>query len=179
MKLIFLHGRAAVGKLTVAKALSAKTGFAVFHNHLIVDALLAVFPFGSEPFARLRQEFWIRTFEEAAKADRSLIFTFAPERSVPDDFVPETIKTVTRHGGAMHFVGLSCTPQEQERRIENEDRKLFRKLASLETLHRINLENKGFGAIPPSDLTIDTTNAAPEESADRIVARFGLALNAR
>jgi chloramphenicol 3-O-phosphotransferase len=174
MKLVFLHGRAATGKLTVAKALSAKTGLPVFHNHLIVDALLAVFPFGSEPFARLRQEFWLRTFDEAAKADCSLIFTFAPERSVPEDFVPQTVKTVERQGGMVHFVELECTPQEQERRIENADRKIFRKLASAETLRQINLENGGFGVIPPSDLTIDTTATPPDQSAARIVEQFGL-----
>lgn len=43
MELIFIHGPAAVGKLTVARELSRQSGVAVFHNHLVVDALLAVF----------------------------------------------------------------------------------------------------------------------------------------
>lgn len=47
MRLVFIHGPAASGKLTVAKELAALTGYPLFHNHLIVDALLAVFPFGS------------------------------------------------------------------------------------------------------------------------------------
>jgi hypothetical protein len=174
MDMIFLHGRAAVGKLTVAKVLAAQIGFALFHNHLIVDAVLAVFPFGSEPFVRLRHEFWLKTFAEAAREKRSLIFTFAPERSVPGSFVPETIQTIERHGGRMCFVGLVCTPEEQSRRIENPDRKQFQKLASREALRQIDAEGKGFGVIPPSDLTLDTTNARPEETARRIIEHFDL-----
>ena len=57
MKLIFIHGPVASGKLTIARALAALTGLAVFHNHLVVDAVAAVFPFGSEPFIRLREQF--------------------------------------------------------------------------------------------------------------------------
>ena len=174
MKMIFLHGRAAVGKLTVAKALSAQTGFALFHNHLIVDSLLAVFPFGSDAFVRLRHEFWLKTFAEAARQGRSLIFTFAPERSVPESFVPETVRTIVENGGMVHFVSLACSPEEQARRIENPDRKQFKKLASRETLRQIDTEAKGFGVIPPSDLALDTTNMPPAEAAQRIVERFGL-----
>ena len=44
MRLTFLYGTAAAGKLTVARRLSALTGDALFHNHLVVDAVAAVFP---------------------------------------------------------------------------------------------------------------------------------------
>jgi len=43
MKLVVLHGRPAVGKLTVGRALAQASGWRLFHNHLIVDALLALF----------------------------------------------------------------------------------------------------------------------------------------
>jgi len=44
MKLVFIHGPVASGKLTIARALGQLSGFAVFHNHLVVDAVAAVFP---------------------------------------------------------------------------------------------------------------------------------------
>lgn len=56
MKLIFLYGPPAAGKLTIARALAVITGFAVFHNHLVVDAVESIFPFGSERFTRLREQ---------------------------------------------------------------------------------------------------------------------------
>ena len=175
MKLIFLHGLAAVGKLTVAKALAAKTGFALFHNHLVVDTVLAVFPFGSPSFVRLRNDYWLGMFEEAAKEDRSLIFTFAPEASVPLSFIDAAKERAAHLGGTIHFVGLICDAAEQERRIENADRKQFKKLASLETLRAIRAEARPFGLIPPSDLIIDTGTCSPDAAAARIASHFGLA----
>ncbi len=89
MTLVFIHGMAASGKLTIARELAELTGMPVFHNHLVVDAVLSVFDFGTEPFIKLRHEMWMAMFREAVRLDRSLIFTFTPERSVPAGFVPE------------------------------------------------------------------------------------------
>ena len=50
MRLIFIYGMPATGKLTVARELARITGFNVFHNHLVVDLLLSIFEFGSKPF---------------------------------------------------------------------------------------------------------------------------------
>lgn len=52
---MFIHGPAAAGKLTTARALSALTGLPVFHNHLVVDTLLTVFPRRSAPCGRTSQ----------------------------------------------------------------------------------------------------------------------------
>ena len=53
-----LHLRpVASGNLTIAREIAEQTGFALFHNHLVVDSVDAVFPFGSELFARLRKLF--------------------------------------------------------------------------------------------------------------------------
>ena len=79
MKLIFIHGPAAAGKLTVGRALEDLTGFRLFHNHLVVDTLLSVFPFGTPSFVALREQIWLSVFEAAAKDGISTIFTFAPE----------------------------------------------------------------------------------------------------
>ncbi|HEX8767073.1 MAG TPA: hypothetical protein VF714_01815, partial [Jatrophihabitans sp.] len=68
MNLIFLHGPAAAGKLTTAQALGNRLGYPVFHNHLTVDLLTTVFPFGSAPFTRLRALIWLAVFGEAAAA---------------------------------------------------------------------------------------------------------------
>ena len=47
MRLIFIYGLPAVGKLTVAKELAAKTGYKLFHNHLVVDLLISTFELGA------------------------------------------------------------------------------------------------------------------------------------
>lgn len=172
MKLVFLFGPAAVGKLTVGKALAARTGYPLFHNHLIVDAVGAVFPFGSPQFVKLRQAFWLQTFAEAAAAQRSLIFTFAPEPSVPADFVPQTVQAVTAHGGEVRFVRLACSDAAQDARIGNPDRARFQKLTSPLILARLRENPTPWTG--PVDLEIDTDRSAPDESAAAIVSALAL-----
>jgi hypothetical protein len=87
--LVFLHGPAAAGKPTTARALEERTGLPVFHNHLVVDLLTTVFPFGSEPFVRLREDFWTSVFADAARAGRSITFTFARSDRTKGNLVPD------------------------------------------------------------------------------------------
>lgn len=171
VKLVFLYGQAASGKLTVAKALAARTGFALFHNHLVVDAVAAVFPFGSPEFVRLREKFWLETIEAATRTGRSLIFTFAPEGTVAADF-PERVETLVRAlGGEVLFVALTIDPAEQERRIGNADRGKFGKLTSLNLLRQIRADfDASMAAMPAPALTIPTDENAPDAAAERIAA---------
>lgn len=175
MDLIFIHGRAASGKLTIGRKLAALTGYPLFHNHLIVDAVGAVFPFGSEPFIDLRHRFWLQMFQEASRWDRPLIFTFAPEPSVPSTFVQDVRDGVAAHGGRVCFVRLDVSLDEQERRIENIDRGQFNKLRSLETLRQLRAQGWIDPAPPPADLIIDTAKVSAAEAAQDIVQHFRLA----
>jgi hypothetical protein len=171
--LVFLHGPAASGKLTVARALEARVGFPVFHNHLVVDLLTTVFPFGSEPFVRLREQFWTSVFVEAARADRSICFTFAPEATVPAGFADRVRRLVEGEGGRVCFVRLQVSQDEQERRVGLPGRSEFHKLTSVETLRR--LRNHGPDVeLPPVDLEIDTDRGDAPRSAASIVEHFGL-----
>lgn len=171
MQLIFLHGPVASGKLTVARELAALTGHALFHNHLTVDAVGAVFPFGSPSFIALRERFWMETFEAAAREGRSLIFTFAPEPTVAADFPQRVRALIEAHGGTVAFVALTLDPAEQERRIDAPSRSQFGKLTSLDLLRDLRA---GFGAaaaaMPAPLLTVDTGAVSPREAAERIAA---------
>lgn len=169
MKLVFIYGLAAAGKLTVGRELAALTGLPLFHNHLVVDAVGAVFPFGSEPFIRLRESFWLQTFREAAQAGRSLIFTFAPEGTVDPGFPERARAAVEPFGGEVLFVALTVSPEEQERRIDNPSRGEFGKLRSAELLRSLRGDfQDALAAMPAPHLTIDTEACEPREAADRI-----------
>jgi chloramphenicol 3-O-phosphotransferase len=173
MVVVFLHGPPAAGKLTVGREIARLTGYPLFHNHLIVDAVGAVFPFGTAPFVELRQRFWLEVFEEAARAGRPLIFTFAPEPTVPMDFVDQAVSRVGTHGGRIAFVRLMVSDTEQDRRIGNADRGRFNKLTSAEVLHRLRADTTRV-LQPPTDLAIDTERMTAAEAAARIVGELGL-----
>ena len=169
MHLVFLYGPPASGKLTVARALASRTGIALFHNHLVVDAVGAVFPFGSAPFVRLRERFWLDVFAAAAKAGRSLIFTFAPEPTVAADFPARARATVEAEGGRVTFVALTVSAAEQDRRLVAPDRAAFGKLRSLDLLRQLSDElARCTASMPAPALTIDTEAATPSEAAAAI-----------
>ena len=176
MKLIFIYGPAAAGKLTIARELGGKTGFPIFHNHLVVDMLLAVFEFGAPAFVEIREATWLQVMEHAAQDQLpGLIFTFAPERTVRPEFIGKLIAAVEKWGGEVLFVHLTCPEEELERRLENDSRAEFRKLRSLELYRQLRDDGaRTFPPLPDSGLTIDTSKSEPNESAAKIADYFGL-----
>jgi len=168
MYCVFIHGPAAAGKLTVATALSARSGLPVFHNHLAVDAALSLFAFGSPAFVRLRETIWLAAFREAAENGRSFIFTFSPEASVPLAFIGAAVDVIERGGGQVLFVSLTCSEATIEERIEAASRSAFRKLTSLAEYRQ--LRERGAFAFPPlpADITIASDEISPEDAAGLI-----------
>jgi chloramphenicol 3-O-phosphotransferase len=171
MKLVFLHGAPAVGKLTVGRELASLTDFRLFHNHQTVDLVSSLFDFGTEPFVLLREQIWLATFAAAARNNVSLIFTFAPERTVPNRFIQDTLDVVGGAGGQVIFVGLTCAEDEQKRRMEDASRKELGKLSSAEEYQ--SLKDAGAFHFPqlPNGLLLDTTNQLPAESA-RLISEY-------
>jgi len=175
MELIFIHGPPASGKLTVARELARRTGYRLFHNHLTVDLLLAVFDFGSDPFVRLRERIWTDVFREAALSRRSLIFTFNPEATVRGDLVNVTLHAVGSAGGRVRFVELVCPEEEIEQRLELASRASMTKLRSREEYRRLRAAGAfAYPELPAAELCIDTSEIEAAEAAELIQDRLGL-----
>ena len=166
--LLVLHGPAASGKYTVAKELAAITGWSLFHNHLTVDLLLSLFPFGSPEFVRHRERIWLDLMTDALAAGKSVIFTFHPESSVAPDFPDRLRVQAQARGGVVRFVEVVCDETEIEKRIESESRKQLLKLNSLPFYRQ--LKQQGAFEYPsiPSELRIDSTVTPPREAALQI-----------
>ena len=171
MKLIFIYGLPATGKLTVAVELAAMTGYKLFHNHLVVDLLLSVFDFGSPPFVELREDIWLSVFEQACRSRLpGLIFTFAPERTVRPGFIDEVKSRVAKEGGEVDFVELVCPLAELKRRIDSPSRLAYQKLSSVSLFEQLHADGV-FDAsnMPEPRLSIDTSLRTPNEAAMEIV----------
>ena len=176
MILVCIYGPAASGKLTIAKEVGTRTGFPVFHNHLVVDMLVPVFGFGTPPFVELRERAMLDVIGRAA-VERlpGLLFTFTPERPVRHRVIVDLNTTVAVAGGQTVCVELTCPEEELERRMENESRAEFGKVNSLAQYRR--LRDSGafdYPPIPNTGLTIDTSTMEPSESAVRIIQALGL-----
>lgn len=176
MRLIFIYGMPASGKLTVAQELRVITGFPVFHNHLVVDLLTSLFEFGSEPFVVLREQMWLSVFDQAARAGlRGLIFTFAPEGTVRPAFIPAAVDIVEKAGGMVEFVELVCPEDEIKLRLSHPLRKKFGKLTSLALFDQL----KATGTLdalkmPEPAVRVDTSANSPARAALEIARGLGL-----
>jgi chloramphenicol 3-O-phosphotransferase len=178
MRLVFLWGLPASGKLTVARELAALTGWKLFHNHLTVDLLLAVFPFGSKEFVQLREEIWLSVFESAAESGMAgLIFTFNPENTVQQDFLEDASEVVAEHGGRVEFVEMVCDDTTLEKRMDTPERHAYKKMLSYPEFCR--LRDRGVFASPKMPeplLRIDTAQLSPREAAAKIMQELALPL---
>lgn len=73
MKLVFIVGDAAVGKMTVGKELADQTGLRLFHNHVTIEPVLEVFGYRHRNAVQRTREVF---FEEFAQTNLpGLIFT--------------------------------------------------------------------------------------------------------
>ncbi|OLE70972.1 hypothetical protein AUF78_04195 [archaeon 13_1_20CM_2_51_12] len=53
VRLVFIYGPPAVGKLTVAIELSKQIGFKLYHNHVSIDFVKSIFQFGTPPLPKI------------------------------------------------------------------------------------------------------------------------------
>jgi hypothetical protein len=170
VRLIFIYGLPATGKLTIAQELSKQADYKLFHNHLVVDLLLSTFEFGSAPFVELREKIWLSVFDQACRSQLpGLIFTFNPETTVRPNFIEQTINTITRSGGQVDFVELVCPLDELKRRIDSPSRLKYRKLSSLSLFEKLQAAGEfDTSHMPKPILTIDTSLNSPIEAATQI-----------
>ena len=175
MKLIFIYGAPAVGKLTVANEIAKQTDFKVFHNHLSIDAIEPVFAFGTESFWKLVHLIRVETVAEAARVGQNLIYTFCYAKDADDAHVAKIVETVEQHGGEICFVLLRCEREKLEKRVLEESRRTFRKANNLEILSEILEKYDLFSPVNGFEsLVIDNTNLSAENAAGKIIEHYNL-----
>jgi len=175
MKLLFLHGAPAAGKLTVAKALLQQVPGRLFDNHAAIDLARTLFEFGAPGFWELVHSTRYAALDAAGEHGVPLVvMTFC--YAEPDD-LPQFQKfedATQRHGGELLPVFLHCSREEALRRVGNPDRVERRKMASAEYLNKYLDDNK-FTVVPrPGCLALDTGVRSAEATAREIIGHFGL-----
>ncbi|MDD5254368.1 MAG: AAA family ATPase [Candidatus Nanoarchaeia archaeon] len=173
MKLIYIYGIPAVGKLSVGEQLEKITNFKLFHSHLTADYVSTLFPARNKMSDQLKQEIAYKMFEAAAKNNINLIFTLA-HQTHHDSFVKKIIKIVQKYKGEILFVRLICEKRELSKRITQNSRKKFKKATSLKELEEI-LKRNSYRTIPfKKSLIIDNTRLSPKKCAQKIKEYYRL-----
>lgn len=175
MKLLFLHGAPAAGKLTVAKAVLELVPGRLFDNHASIDLARTLFDFGAPGFWELVHETRYLALAAAGEHDVPLVvmtFCYADPHDLPQFEKFEEV--MRRHGGELLPVFLHCSREEATRRVGNPDRVERRKMTSAASLNK-ELDTYKFTAVPRADcLTLDTGVRPAEATAREIIDQFGL-----
>ena len=175
MKLIFLHGAPAVGKLTVAKALLRLVPARLMDNHANVDLARTVFDFGVPGFWELVHASRCVALHAAAKHGVPLLVTtycYAEPHDRPA--LEEFEAIIGQYGGELLPVYLYCSRDEAMRRVGNPDRVERGKLSSAEGLTNY-LGGNNFTSVPREGcVKFDTETMLPDAVAEAIVRRFAL-----
>lgn len=175
MKLLFIYGPPAAGKLTVAEALAKRAGFKVFHNHLSIDMAREIFS-DKNVRANVVEEIRNDIIEAAAKADVNLIFTLVYEAKIDDEYVARLVNKVEDNGGKVLFVQLVPSAAELEKRVSAESRQKFSKVKDKELLQKLLNDHDLYGSVPYADnLRIDNSTITVEETVGQIARHYHLA----
>jgi|EndMetStandDraft_3_1072993.scaffolds.fasta_scaffold06491_6 hypothetical protein len=177
MKLLFIHGAPAAGKLTVANALLQAVPGRLFDNHAAIDVARTVFDFGAPGFWELVLTVRCSVLEAAAARKTPLLvmtYCYADPDDLPAFCQFETI--VQRAGGQLLPVFLSCSREEALRRVGNPDRARRTKITSADGLASF-LDQFNLTPVPRSDcLMLDTDTRPAKATAQEIIRHFRLAL---
>ena len=188
MRLLFIFGAHAAGKMTVGQAVSRITPMKLFHNHMTIEPVIELFgAYNGAVTERLRQV----VFEEFVKTDNyGLIFTFIWAFEEPHDteYVRALTKLYQDAGAQVDYVELLCSQEVRLQRNRTENRlkekaskrnvELSEKrMLSSESRHRCNSEPgevcEKLRIDPDRYLRIDNTNLSPEAVAEIIADHFG------
>ena len=185
MKLLFLIGDAAVGKMTVGQELMKLTGLRLFHNHMTIEPVLEIFGgFYSGTINRLREV----VFEEFAGSGLyGMIFTYMWAFDMPSDWeYIEHVKDIFRRRDPdVKFYYVELTAPREIRLERNATENRLRHKASKRDVRASNqrllqddaahrMESRE-GEIPFDNyLRIDNSCLAPEEAARKIRDYFNL-----
>ena len=175
MKLLFLHGPPASGKLTIAQAVIDLIGGRLFDNHAAIDFARTVLDFDGPGFWELVHSSRLAALEKAAQYGAGLV-VHTSCYSHPDDLplVEDFERLLAQRGGHLLPVFLSCSRGTLEERVGSADRVARRKVATKEGLDRC-LARWTCVAVPRANcLTVDTDTTSPSDAARRIVMHFGL-----
>ncbi len=183
MKLVFIIGNSAVGKMTVGQELMKITDLRLFHNHMSIEQVIEIFGYLHKNASnRIRDV----VFEEfAASGGYGMIFTFmwAFDQQEDWDYIEHVMSIFRPYNTEFYFVELVASVETRLHRNRTENR--LRNKASKRDIalseHRVKAYDEQYrlesmdGELPFDHyLKIDNTDIPAAAAAEQIKAQFDL-----
>lgn len=182
MKLVFIFGSGAVGKMTVGQELTKITDLRLFHNHMTIEPVLEIFGYYDGQAVDELREVILKNF--AASQNYGMIFTYMWAFDHPSDWdYIEHVKDIFKpYGTQFYYVELIATKEVRmlrnvtENRIKNKPSKADVERSMERLRHEENyrlVSNEG--EIPFDNyMRIDNTDLSASDVALMIKQRFDL-----
>ena len=183
MKLVFILGDAAVGKMTVGQALMKITDLRLFHNHMTIEPVMEIFgTYDSKTINELRELIFTNF---AASNNYGMIFTLmmAFDQQSDWDYLEHIKSIFAPYGTEFYYVELIASQEIRLKRNETENRlknKPSKRDLSVSN-QRLIEDDKNYrcvsyeGEIPFENyLRIDNSDKSPDEVALLIKETFRL-----
>lgn len=183
MKLVWIIGDAAVGKMTVGQELMKQTGLRLFHNHMMIEPVIEIFGYFDGHVTQQLREVIFREFVKSE--NEGMIFTYMWAFDMPSDweYVARVTEIFRKQNAEIYYVEL-IAPQEI-RLQRNETPNRLQHKASKRDLEasraRVLRDDAAYrcvsnpGEIPFENyLRIDNSDIEPHVVATMIRERFNL-----
>ncbi|MBR2933180.1 MAG: shikimate kinase [Clostridia bacterium] len=182
MKLVYIIGSGAVGKMTVGQELAKITDLKLFHNHMMIEPVLEIFgDFNGQVISKLRQTI----FEEFAKSESyGLIFTYLWAFDMPSDwdYINNLTALFEKNGAEVYCIELVASKDIRLYRNGTENRLKYKaskrdvEASNQRLLNEERYRTVSFdGEIPFKNyIRIDNTNISAAQAAKMIKEKFDL-----
>ncbi|MCE0557462.1 AAA family ATPase [Motilimonas sp. E26] len=171
MKLIWIHGAPAAGKLTVAKYLHEHYGYKLFHNHLAVDLSLAIYDeFGDKDFSDFTNGIRRTVLAKAKSIGVShLVITYMTCAESDSVEINKYLDFFSENEIEVYPIHLCPKAEIILDRSASEERQQSHKLSCQTTISNLLNNMKFLGINHENTQSIDNSNLTPKEVALKIV----------
>ncbi len=185
MKLLFLIGPPAVGKMTVGQEIERRTDLKLFHNHVAIEAVAPFFSYGTPEGRKLVGQIRAAFFDAFVKSKApGYIFTFVWAFGVPGEkeYIEAIAAKFADAGYKIYLAELNADLDTRLARNRSENRLAHKPTKrDVEWSDGLLLEHDAehrFTSHPgeidmPNYLRLETTNMSAAVAADRIIAFMG------
>lgn len=183
MKLVFIIGSGAVGKMTVGQQLMNITGLRLFHNHMMIEPVIEIFGQYTPSVIGELRDVVFRSFAKSSCYGMIFTYMWAFDHQSDWDYIEHVKDLFKPYDTEFYYVELIASQEVRvernatQNRLENKKSKRDLEFSTnnlLSSDRNYRLESLE-GEIPFDNyIRIDNTDKAPEDVAKLIKEAFNL-----
>ncbi|WP_349963381.1 AAA family ATPase [Rhizobium sp. ZPR3] len=174
--IIHLNGWPGVGKYTVGKIVAERLGARFLDNHTLLNIAIALTDRGTPAYYELATKTRDLAFEAISRLPSSepVVMTGVVASGGSSSFLIDNWRAILslaeRRGCSVYSVTLSCSEDENARRMINGDREAHRKKRNPELLAELLRTRKLLTDGATASVEIDNTSLSPGSCTDAVIA---------